>query len=237
MKKVILTNDLKATLEEDRSFFNRSGIITIGAASNDEVLDLHRAEKADLIVTNLDMPGMSGENLCSLIRNDAALRSVSIIIVCPETASNLQRCAQCGANAFITVPVNTAVLLQEAHQLLHVTQRKTCRMPLKVRLEGKALGNPFSGSVENISTAGLLFVTEAAALFEGDAIHCSFELTGSRRISLSAEVVRTVENPDGPALKKRYGVRFTDIGDADASDIEAFINAKAGQDFPDVYTK
>ena len=89
------------------------------------------------------------------------------------------------------------------------------------------MGKPFAGSVENISTAGLLFHTEAV-LFEGDAILCSFDLPDSRRISLSAEVVRTVEPPESPSPKKRYGVRFTDIGDADASDIEAFLNAKPG---------
>jgi two-component system sensor histidine kinase RpfC len=157
MKKVIIAEDLKASLEKDRSFFDRSGIRTMGAASNDEILDLHRAEKADLIITNLDMPGLSGENLCSLIRNDNALRSVSIIIVCSETAANLQRCTQCGANAFIASPVNTAVLLQEAHHLLHVTQRKTCRIPLKIRIEGKSMGKPFTGSIENISTQACSF--------------------------------------------------------------------------------
>ena len=153
MKKVIIAEDLKAGIEGDRSFFNRSDIITIWASSNAEILDRHKTEKADLIITGLDMPGMSGEDLCSLIRNDDTLRSVSIIIVCSETATNLQRCTQCGANAFITSPVNTAVLLQEAHQLLHVTQRKTCRMPLKVRVEGTATGKPFIGTIENISSA------------------------------------------------------------------------------------
>jgi len=171
------------------------------------------------------MPGMSGENLCSLIRADHKLRSVSIIIVCSETAANLQRCAQCGANAFISSPVNTAVLLQEAHQLLHITQRKTCRIPLKVRIEGRAMGKPFTGSIENISTAGLLIHTDAV-LFEGDDIQCSFDLQDSGRIYLSAEVVRTVEIQDSSSLKKYYGVRFTDIGDADASDIEAFMKTK-----------
>jgi CheY-like chemotaxis protein len=227
MKKVIITENLKASIERDRSFFNRSGLRTIGATSNDEILDLHRIEKADLIITNLDMPGMSGENLCSLIRADETLRSVSIIIVCAESVANLQRCTQCGANAFVTIPVNTAVLLQEAHQLLHITQRRNCRMPLKIRIEGKAMAKPFTGSIENISTAGLLFVTETV-LFEGDAINCSFELKDSGRINLSAEIVRTVEAQESPSLKKRYGVRFTDIGDQDASAIEAFINAKAG---------
>jgi two-component system, chemotaxis family, chemotaxis protein CheY len=225
MKKVIMAEDLKASLERDRSFFDRAGIRSIGAATNDEILGLHRTEKADLIITNLDMPGMSGEDLCSLIRTDDSLRSVSIIIVCSETPENLQRCAHCGANAFVASPVNTAVLLQEAHQLLHVTQRKTCRVPLKVRLEGKATEKPFTGSIENISTAGLLFHTEAD-LFEGDAILCSFEIPDARRINLSAEVVRQVETPENPSRKKLYGARFTDIGDADASDIESFINTK-----------
>lgn len=228
MKTVIIAEDLKISLEREQSFFSRTGIRTIGAVSNDEILDVHRAENANLIITNLDMPGMSGENLCSLIRADHKLRSVSIIIVCTETASNLQRCAQCGANAFISSPVNTAVLLQEAHQLLHITQRRTCRIPLKVRLEGRAMGKPFTGSIENISTAGLLIHTEAV-LFEGDEIQCSFDLQAGGLIYLSAEVVRTIEPKDSSSLKKYYGVRFTDIGDAVVSDIEAFIKAKTGQ--------
>jgi len=227
MKKVILAEDLKTSLEKEQSFFSRTGIRIIGAASNDEILDLHRTENANLIITDLDMPGMSGENLCSLIRADHALRSVSIIIVCTETAANLQRCSQCGANAFISSPVNSAVLLQEAHQLLHITQRKTCRIPLKVRLEGQAKGKPFTGSIENISTAGLLIHTEAV-LFEGDDIQCSFNLQSGGLIYLSAEVVRTIEPQDSSSLKKYYGVRFTDIGDAVASDIEAFIRTKTG---------
>jgi hypothetical protein len=45
MKKVILAEDIKAVLEKDRSFFNRSGIHAIAAASNEEILALHRAEK------------------------------------------------------------------------------------------------------------------------------------------------------------------------------------------------
>ena len=227
MKKVILAENIRVILEKDRSFLARSDIRVIAAATNEEILSLHRAGKADLIITDLDLPTMPGEDLCSLIRADETLRNVSIIVVCPETALNLQRCARCGANAFITSPVNTAVLLQEAHQLLHVTKRKTCRMPMKIRIEGKAMGKPFAGSIENISTAGLLFQTEAV-LFEGDAIHCAFDLPDSGRIYLGAEIVRAVETPDSPSLKKQYGVRFTDIGDADASDIEAFINAKTG---------
>ncbi|MDH4233314.1 MAG: response regulator, partial [Nitrospirota bacterium] len=108
MKKVIIAQDIAAILKKDHSFLDRSDIKSSTAATNEEVLALHRTEKANLIIANLDMPGMSGDHLCSLIRSDAALRKVSIILVCAETAENLKRCEQSDANTFISSPVNSA---------------------------------------------------------------------------------------------------------------------------------
>ena len=231
MKKVILAEDIKAILEKDRSFFNRSGISAIAAASNEEILALHRTEKADLIITNLDMPGMNGEDLCSVIRTDDELRSVSIIIVCAETAENLQRCSQCGANAFISSPLNPAVLLQEAFQLLHVTPRKACRIPLKLNMEGTSRGKPFTGQAENISASGMLFQS-AVDLFEGDSLTCSFTLAGSRRLSASAEVVRVMKKGHGAETVNHYGIVFVDITDDDISVIETFVGHNSGTRTP-----
>lgn len=225
MKKVIITEDLIKIVEKDKCFINRTDIKTISAATNEEILDLHRTERADLIITNLDMPAMNAESLCALIRNDAELRRVSIIIVCPETAESLQRCIQCGANAFVTTPVNHAVLLQEAHRLLHVTRRKSCRIDLKLKMEGKAKGKPFSGFTENISSAGMLF-RSAAIFFEGDSILCSFTLPGGAGISVSADIVRVLKDKNKTLTKHLYGVVFTDISDNDISAINAFVEKR-----------
>ena len=222
MKKVIIAKDLITIVEKDRSFFNRTGIKTIQAATNEEILALHKAEKADLIITNLDMPEMNAENLCSLIRSNDALRYVSIIIVCPETSVNLHRCIQCKANAFVTTPLNHAVLLQEAYLLLHVTPRRSCRIGLKLKMEGKAKEKPFTGLTDNISVSGMLF-RSAAILFEGDSIRCSFSLPGASCISASAEIVRTLKNKNEPFEKNIYGVIFSDISDKDISAIQTFI--------------
>lgn len=224
MKKVIIAEDLIPIVEKDKSFFNRSDIRTISAATNEEILALHRAEKADLIITNLDMLDMNAENLCALIRNDVELRGVSIIIVCPETIANLQRCIRCGANAFVTTPVNHAVLLQEAYLLLHVTPRKSCRIDLKLKMEGKSKENPLTGLTENISASGMLF-RSAAILFEGDSIRCSFSLPGSTRISASADIVRVLKNKNKAFAKNLYGVIFSDISEDDVSTIETFVRS------------
>jgi CheY-like chemotaxis protein len=222
MKKVIIAEDLITIIEKDRSFFNRTDIRTIPAATNEEILALHRAERADLIITNLDMPEMNAENLCGLIRNNDELRNVSIIIVCQETVANLQRCIQCKANAFVTIPVNHAVLLQEAYLLLHVTPRKSCRIDLKLKMEGQSKENPFTGLLENISASGMLF-RSATILFEGDSILCSFSLPGHTRISASADIVRALNDENEPLAKYLYGVIFTDISDDDISAINAFV--------------
>jgi CheY-like chemotaxis protein len=222
MKKVIIAEDLIPIVEKDKSFLNRTDIRTIPAATNEEILALHKSEKADLIITNLDLPAMNAENLCALIRNDDGLRNVSIIIVCSETDANLQRCSQCGANAFVTTPVNYAVLLQEAYFLLHVTPRRACRIGLKLKMEGKAKEKPFTGFTENISVSGMLF-RSAAIFFEGDSIRCSFSLPGPTHISAGADIVRVLKNEDGPFAKHLYGVIFSDISDNDISAINAFV--------------
>jgi hypothetical protein len=165
---------------------------------------------------------MPGETLCSLIRDDDALRKVSIMLICSEKGTDVEKCVQCGANAFITSPVNTAVLLQEAYQLLQIPPRKTCRIPLKLKLEGTAKNKAFSGTAENISAAGMLF-RSSASLEEGDTILCTLSLKDSAALTASAEIVRVLE---GGHKKERnlFGVRFSSLSDDAVSAIEAFVH-------------
>ena len=228
MKKVIIAEDIANILKKDRSFLSRSGIKTFAAAANEEILALHKAENANLIITNLDMPGMSGDHLCSLIRSDAALRTVSIIIVCAESAETLKRCEQSDANAFIASPINSAVLLQEAYRLLHVTPRKSCRIRVKLNIEGTSKEKPFTGYIENISSTGML-VLSPEPLFEGDTLQCSFSLPDSSRIVAVAEIVRVIEKEEESDPFNRYGVIFPDISDNDISSIEKFVDINSSQ--------
>ena len=227
MKKVIIPDNLRAIIERERSLFNRSDVKVFAAASNRKALELHRAKNADLIILNLDTPDMSGETLCSLIREDETLRHVSLIVVCSGAEEDLERCTQCRANAFVTNPVNPAVLAEEAQQLLHVAPRNACRIPFSIEFEGTSDKTSFIGSIENLSTSGMFF-RSAAELFEGDAITCSFTLPGSRRITVDAEIVRTLRR-EKRRVAKGYGAKFTDIGGSSFSAIKAFLSEHDAQ--------
>jgi CheY-like chemotaxis protein len=221
MKKIIIAADIYAELQKEQSFLNRSDVTTFMAITNEEVLTIHKAEKADLIVAKLDDPSMNGETLCSHIRGDEELARVSILIVCSNSPSEHERCLTCRANAFFTSPVNHAVLLPEMYQLLHIPPRMSCRVPISVKIDGALRKMPFTAHIYNISTSGMLFQT-AASLAEGDTITCTFSLPGSPRITANAEIVRVIES----RRKKNaniYGIKFTDLSVESLSAIGAFV--------------
>jgi hypothetical protein len=162
---------------------------------------------------------MSGEILCSLVRGDETLRSVSILLVCSGQEEDIARCMKCNANAFVSSPVNAAVLLQEAHRLLNIAPRKNCRVPVKIRVDGFSRGRRFTGMIENISSSGMLFWS-AGGLLEGDTIQGSFSVSGSRQVTVSGEVVRVLAGRSGD--EAGYGVSFADISTEAASAIRRF---------------
>lgn len=206
MKKVIMPQDIYELFKPEQSFLSRADVSIRTSATNSEALALHRAEMADLIIAYLDTGEMSGEKLCAQIRDDAGTRGVSILLICGAQESEIERYVSCNANAYIAMPVASAVLLQEAHRLLNIAPRKICRVPVKIRLECEMRGKRFTGTIEDISTAGLFF-RSSAALPEGATVHCTFALAGSRQLTVSGEVVRVLS--DEP--QAGYGVSFFDI--------------------------
>ncbi len=221
MKKLIIATDIKRALEKEIPFFNRADVRVFPADSNEKALALHRSIKADLIIAKLDTPEMSGERLCSFIRDDEKLRRVSLIIICSDADPDLERCVQCRANAFFSSPVDSTLLLQEIHKLLHVAPRMSWRSPLSVKIRGKSKMVPFAGHTENISRSGMLF-RSSALLFEGDVVTCSFTLPHSAEITADGEIVRSVGKEVGYDSNS-YGIRFVNPSSRAVSALSSFL--------------
>ena len=223
MKKVLIVDDLRTFIDKEKSILNRSDIKIFTATSGGEALAVHKAEKVDLIIVDLDMPGMNGDKFCSVIRRDEALKQVSIIIACDGTESDIARIRHCKANSYITKPIRPVQFLESVGRFLDVPERKSYRVLLKARVEGKFDNEPFYCSSQNISVSGLLIETEKV-LEKGDVLSCSFFLPGSECIVTDAEVMRTVR---GPENSMSYGVRFLDLRPAFKTAIDTFIEKRS----------
>jgi len=221
MKRILIAEDIKAILEKEGSFLNRDDIRTVTVSTNKEALALHSSEKADLIIVNLDMPEMSSEKLCSLIREDKELRRVSIIVVCPDTESSVNRCSRCRANVFIAGMPDKTILLQKMHQLLEIAPRKSLRIPLSIEIHVVSKKRHFIAYAENISISGMLLHSEAP-LFKGDIITCGFYLPDSTHVTANAEVIRVLEKGTEHDTNC-YGIKFLNLSVDSGTAIRAFV--------------
>jgi DNA-binding response OmpR family regulator len=233
LKKILIERDIHKVLRRQVSFLDRSEMKVFTAASNDEVLQLHRAELMDLIILQLDMPGMSTEQLCSLIKKDLELRTVWIIIVCACDSAEMERSLRFGANAVVLNPVKPPLLLAKARQLLNVPWRETYRVKLSVSVGGFGGDPSFFHRSLNITTTGILIETNQT-FKHGDRVVCSFVLPDATGIQATGEVVRTIKQASGAAAN-RYGIHFVDLAPEKKEAIENYLESKAHHSRPAVY--
>ena len=86
----------------------------------DALRKLAGPEKIDLILTDINMPGLDGLKLVSLVRENAQLRDIPIIIITTEGADeDRERGLALGANAYIAKPIQSSQLIRTISELLH----------------------------------------------------------------------------------------------------------------------
>lgn len=205
-------------IEGDGGILSRKNIRVLTASSGEDILNIHRSEHVQLIITELKMPDMDGDKLCYLIRSDEALQKVSFVIVCEYDKSEMRRCGACGANAFITKPVNAEVLLSNIRKFLYVLERKDLRAVYHGDVKCKSGDNVFFAKADNLSSSGILIHTDQVLEKESE-ISCSFYIEG-HPVTVNGKVARIQKKPPGTYF---YGVQFVKITILTQARIDKFI--------------
>lgn len=100
MKKVLVVDDELYMLNLLTVLLEEQGCKVVRAYNGREAINAARAEKPDLIFTDMMMPLMSGEEFCNALKNNPATKDIPIIVV-----SALDwRDTGCPADAFLTKP-------------------------------------------------------------------------------------------------------------------------------------
>ncbi|MGC4074679.1 MAG: response regulator [Nibricoccus sp.] len=97
-----------------KTMLERSGYEVMTGASGVDGLTAARARRPDLVLLDIEMPGMNGFDVCSLIKTDTALRSVPVVIMTGRpTAGIPARVQAVGAMDLITKPFDRNILLKK----------------------------------------------------------------------------------------------------------------------------
>ena len=122
--RVLIVDDSPAMRSFVRRIIQLSGfeLATCYEASNgQEALDLLRQEWVDAILTDVNMPGVDGEEFLRRLAGDEVLRSIPVIVISTDATRNrIERLLSLGARGYITKPFLPEALRAELEATLGV---------------------------------------------------------------------------------------------------------------------
>jgi DNA-binding response OmpR family regulator len=216
MKKILLASSSKSFLQRNKNLLTRENFQLFTANSGAEALQLHKGHLFDLILADLHLNDMGGDELCSLLRSEKA--DVAVILFCYDKLDEHERVARCGADAKIIRPIQPEQMIETIGSLLDMQLTRTKRAIFKVRVLSKKGTMEFYCVSLDISITGILLET-GNHLDIGDRIICQFTLPGSSRIEAEADVVRSIKTPD----LFKYGVQFVGLPLSSRREIECYV--------------
>jgi PAS domain S-box-containing protein len=97
----------------ERILAQRSGIQVVAAMQGRLGLELAREHNPVLVLLDLHLPDMDGEQVLQRLRDDSATASIPVVIVSADaTPGRLQRLVSAGAVGYLTKPIDVRELLQ-----------------------------------------------------------------------------------------------------------------------------
>ena len=119
-RRVLVVDDSITTRTIERSILEANGYDVETASSGEEALQRTSQAQYDLVVSDVEMPGISGFELCSALRQTPAYRETPVIIVTSLARDeDRARGVAAGANAYIVKGTfKQEVLLETVRSLI-----------------------------------------------------------------------------------------------------------------------
>lgn len=111
-KKILVVDDDQPILTLMQNLLREFKFDTLLADSGETAIALARSERPDLILLDMKMPTMSGEDAIQAIRSQPGLKQVPIVILSGEPVSR-QELASVGADGAVQKPFDLNDLIQK----------------------------------------------------------------------------------------------------------------------------
>ena len=132
---VLVVDDEQENLDSLERIFSREGWRVLLAGSAEEALALLRAEPVDVVLTDLMMPGMSGQELLRGVRAVSPEAEV-VLMTAYGTVEAAVAAMKDGAYDFLTKPLKRHAVLKSAQQALEKRRLVLENRQLRARLAG-----------------------------------------------------------------------------------------------------
>ncbi|MBI4509565.1 MAG: response regulator [Deltaproteobacteria bacterium] len=116
--RILVADDSRTVRESMSRMLSPCGYIVDVAEDGEEAWQMLQHMRYDLLVTDLEMPGLDGHELIERVRQQVGVGLPILVISSKTAAANRERVVQAGASAFLPKPVSRRVITERVEALL-----------------------------------------------------------------------------------------------------------------------
>src|SRR5436190_4767533 len=133
---VLVVDDNDASRYVKTQTVRRAGFDFVEAATGSRALELIRSRPVDIVLLDINLPDMSGIEVCRRIKGDEVLAAVPVLQVSATAIADGDRVRglEGGADAYLIEPADSDVLAATLHALMRA---RRAELGLKAALEGE----------------------------------------------------------------------------------------------------
>ncbi|OGP83997.1 MAG: hypothetical protein A2Y95_10450 [Deltaproteobacteria bacterium RBG_13_65_10] len=226
-KSILLVDDVRVFLELECMFLQRKGFNIFTARTGQEAMERVREHRPDVVLLDLILPDMGGDECCRQIKQDPTLSNALVIIVTTsDRDEDRARCIEVGCDGYLTKPLKQTDLLSKIKSILPFKVRTDPRLPisLPVRYGTQEVLDRTSVTL-NISSTGMFIVTPKL-LSTGAKLSVEFTLPEgvAPAMRTPAEVVWNTQGMPKGALTPGFGIRFNDLDEDKKALLRKFVD-------------
>ncbi len=120
-RKVLVVDDDWLNRDLIETYLKQAGYECVTAPEGKTALQLAAKSPPDLVLCDVQMPGMNGYEVCRAIKANPATRFVPVVMLTAlDRDEEKVKAVEAGADDFITKPFNSILLLTRVRALLHI---------------------------------------------------------------------------------------------------------------------
>jgi two-component system, cell cycle sensor histidine kinase and response regulator CckA len=120
--RILVVDDDPSTLDIIAFLLRSSGYSVIQASTGEECLQLVKKERPDLILLDVDLPGLDGIEVCRRIKTDPETSRIFVIHISSYQISSISKIKglESGADDYLTLPIDNDELLARVNAMVRL---------------------------------------------------------------------------------------------------------------------